>query len=113
MGKKYLVINGKQVDLDANDPILKKKLGDSVLSAIMENLAKSEGKGKEEIGFGAIIEYSIDSIKRVGKVTNYNKRNNKLVVSKAISQSKAGGFSFSGTDTDEVALNEVIRRVNL
>lgn len=112
MGKKYLIINGKQVDLDANEPLLKKKLGESVLSAIMDNLAKNEGKGNEEIGFGAIIEYSIDSAKRLGKVTGYNKNNKKLVVSKVASQSKAG-FSFSSTETDEVALKDVIRRVNL
>jgi len=81
------------------------------LNSIIDALTKNDENEKKQIGFGAIIEYMSGDEKRVGKVTSYNKLNKKLIVSKAIGKSRAGGFSYSIDDTEEVAQSSITRRL--
>jgi hypothetical protein len=89
MGKKYLLIEGKQVEVsDDIVPVMK----------------------SEMLCFGQVVEYQIGNEKRIGKITGA--RDGKILISKVANKSRAG-YQFSMTDVDAVNKAEIVRRLEI
>lgn len=113
MSKKFILVNGKEIPVDAESfPILKEKFGNTVLSSVLDKLVNADQNKSLSITFGTVIEYTLNKSDYVGKVTGFNKRTNKFIISIATSHTKAGGYSFSMNESVEISKEQIKRKLN-
>jgi len=107
MGKKSLIINGQEIEV--TDEQLKEFKEKAANSKMVNDLSKRNSTSNE-VGFGSIVEYKHNGETTRGKVTGFNKSNNKFRVALASGAGRAGVF-YSSTDYREVAKTDIVRIV--
>jgi hypothetical protein len=113
MNKQFILVNGKEIPItDDTMPLLKEKFGNTVLSSVLNKLGSTDPNKPLMVGFGTVIEYTSNRSNYIGKVTGFNKRTNKFIISAATSQSKAGGFSFSMSESVEISKDQIKRKLS-
>jgi len=89
MGRKFLLIDGKQVEVP-----------DGMLPVPTTEL----------ICFGQVVEYKTDSGNRIGKITGAT-RDGLIIISRPERITKSG-LQFSMTEVDKINKTDIIRKVN-